>query len=369
MLSQAELFSTIFGSPPTPRTGGASDRKEKSSGEDPRATGGLVSNLPHPRVNQTKQHTYELGLSTGCFSAVVGCSPTIFRILSISVACTMDEVLQGVAWVIQLIAQQSVWFSIFIVSTLLAGVTLSAWLWRTQARLEALEEAMQVFKQQQQQESSQMLSGKVNGFHRKISTWGKAEPRPLTASRIPLNADPTAALSPITRTRSVESTTRPLQTRIVPFRTQAETMLSDYAGARHSTNDAAFEKHQHFHRLQPSGTGPQLLQESFSRSFSTVESALMSSLPASARRDSSTVHPRGVSNPSEARLSTLPRSHSEKDIFARVASTLPKSRSEDTLSKMALPLSSPLRSPPRSPRSRSGSSAGGKSTVMKQSSG
>ena len=33
-------------------TGGASDMvKAKSSGEDPRATGGLVSNLPHPRVN------------------------------------------------------------------------------------------------------------------------------------------------------------------------------------------------------------------------------------------------------------------------------------------------------------------------------
>jgi len=41
-----------------PGTGGASDiGKAKSSGEDPRATGGLVSNLPHPRVNKTKQHT------------------------------------------------------------------------------------------------------------------------------------------------------------------------------------------------------------------------------------------------------------------------------------------------------------------------
>jgi len=39
-------------------TGGASDIvKAKSSGEDPRATRGLVSNLPHPRVNKTKQHT------------------------------------------------------------------------------------------------------------------------------------------------------------------------------------------------------------------------------------------------------------------------------------------------------------------------
>jgi len=40
------------------RTGGASDiAKAESSGEDPRATGDLVSNLPHPRVNITKQHT------------------------------------------------------------------------------------------------------------------------------------------------------------------------------------------------------------------------------------------------------------------------------------------------------------------------
>ena len=38
-------------------TRGASDMiKAKSSGEDLRATGGLVSNLPHPRVNKTKQH-------------------------------------------------------------------------------------------------------------------------------------------------------------------------------------------------------------------------------------------------------------------------------------------------------------------------
>jgi len=31
--------------------------KAESSGEDPRATGGCVSNIPHPRVNKTKQHT------------------------------------------------------------------------------------------------------------------------------------------------------------------------------------------------------------------------------------------------------------------------------------------------------------------------
>ena len=33
--------------------------KAKSSAEDSRATVGLVSNLPHPRVNETKQHTNE----------------------------------------------------------------------------------------------------------------------------------------------------------------------------------------------------------------------------------------------------------------------------------------------------------------------
>jgi len=39
-------------------TGRASDIvKAESSAEDPRATGGLVSNLPHPRVNKAKQHT------------------------------------------------------------------------------------------------------------------------------------------------------------------------------------------------------------------------------------------------------------------------------------------------------------------------
>jgi len=36
--------------------------KAESSGEDPRATGGLVSNLAHPRVNKTKQHTQCLSL-------------------------------------------------------------------------------------------------------------------------------------------------------------------------------------------------------------------------------------------------------------------------------------------------------------------
>jgi len=45
-------------------TGGASYIvKAESSKEDPKATGGLVSNLPHPWVNKTKQHTpqYERG--------------------------------------------------------------------------------------------------------------------------------------------------------------------------------------------------------------------------------------------------------------------------------------------------------------------
>jgi len=41
-------------------TGGASNiLKAQSCGEDARAPGGLVSNLPHPRVNKTKQHTEE----------------------------------------------------------------------------------------------------------------------------------------------------------------------------------------------------------------------------------------------------------------------------------------------------------------------
>jgi len=36
-------------------TGGTSDIvKAESTGEDPRATGGLVSNLPDPRVNKIK---------------------------------------------------------------------------------------------------------------------------------------------------------------------------------------------------------------------------------------------------------------------------------------------------------------------------
>jgi len=42
--------------------------KAKTSREDPRATGGLVSNLPHPRVNKTKQHTLPIrshGKGTG----------------------------------------------------------------------------------------------------------------------------------------------------------------------------------------------------------------------------------------------------------------------------------------------------------------
>jgi len=43
-------------------TRGASDiEKDESSGEDPRETGGLVSNLPHPRVNKTKQCTKQSG--------------------------------------------------------------------------------------------------------------------------------------------------------------------------------------------------------------------------------------------------------------------------------------------------------------------
>ena len=53
-------------------TGGAINIvKAKSSGEDPRATRGLVSNLPHPRVNKTKQHT----LRKLTFALAVDCLP------------------------------------------------------------------------------------------------------------------------------------------------------------------------------------------------------------------------------------------------------------------------------------------------------
>ena len=44
----------------------------ESSGEDPGATGGLVSNLPHPRVNKTKQHCLTLTFAHG---ASHHCSP------------------------------------------------------------------------------------------------------------------------------------------------------------------------------------------------------------------------------------------------------------------------------------------------------
>jgi len=48
-------------------TGEASDIvKAKYTGEDPRATLGLVSSLPHPLVNQTKQHTNKQPTGTDC---------------------------------------------------------------------------------------------------------------------------------------------------------------------------------------------------------------------------------------------------------------------------------------------------------------
>jgi len=51
------LFSSIF------LTRGASDIvKVESCEEDPRVTGGLISNLPHPWVNKTKQHPWVIKL-------------------------------------------------------------------------------------------------------------------------------------------------------------------------------------------------------------------------------------------------------------------------------------------------------------------
>jgi len=44
-------------------TGCSNIVKAESSGEDHTATEGLVSNLPHPRVNKTKQHTPQVGLA------------------------------------------------------------------------------------------------------------------------------------------------------------------------------------------------------------------------------------------------------------------------------------------------------------------
>ena len=44
----------------------------ESFGEDPRATGDLVSNLPHPRVNKTEHHTFALRHSNDC---IVRCLP------------------------------------------------------------------------------------------------------------------------------------------------------------------------------------------------------------------------------------------------------------------------------------------------------
>ena len=53
-------------------TGGLVSNLAKSSAEDPKATGGLVSNLPHPRVNKTEHHTFALRHSNDC---IVRCLP------------------------------------------------------------------------------------------------------------------------------------------------------------------------------------------------------------------------------------------------------------------------------------------------------
>jgi len=45
--------------------------KVESSGEDPRTTGDLVSNLPHPQVNKTKQHRLHCVCVCGCVCVCV----------------------------------------------------------------------------------------------------------------------------------------------------------------------------------------------------------------------------------------------------------------------------------------------------------
>jgi len=51
------MFSVFFKKMGEGKTGGASAVvKAESTGEDAKATGGLVSNFPHPRVDKTKQH-------------------------------------------------------------------------------------------------------------------------------------------------------------------------------------------------------------------------------------------------------------------------------------------------------------------------
>jgi len=47
--------------------------KEETSGKDPRATGGPVCDLPHPRVNKTKQHTC-FPEDTGQLANIVKCT-------------------------------------------------------------------------------------------------------------------------------------------------------------------------------------------------------------------------------------------------------------------------------------------------------
>jgi len=55
-------------------SGGASDIvKAESSGEDPRATGDLVFNLPHPQVNKTKQHTQNVHQYLHALTSGTGC--------------------------------------------------------------------------------------------------------------------------------------------------------------------------------------------------------------------------------------------------------------------------------------------------------
>jgi len=62
--------------------------KAKGSGEDSTATRGLVSNLPHPRVNQTKKHTHSS--IAGIFS-IITCHFPLSTTFLLDVTPFLDE--------------------------------------------------------------------------------------------------------------------------------------------------------------------------------------------------------------------------------------------------------------------------------------